>query len=324
MHKYSYLDKLLFFSVLGTDPHHQLLDNAAMVEPFFSSMGSPSRPRRKQKINREQNVSSSNAINSRSRPEAAMVFPMPQQQQAPTTRAAAAPPPPLQQPIARPSSGHQHRQQQPQPLQNEVQPMMHQRQQQVSMNPVVTSIKRSIYTHVNDLIAQNEERPEQLARIYHNLQNINCSTEMAMGNLNNSTLSSSGGGVGAGGNHNRRPPWGSMYRDVEDDDLEDLEDLDDDDEEDNNVVTSSTSLFKNIKTFNAAVLASSSSISTPATNDNRLALLAASSAADVVHSSGESSLIQEEEHQQQQQDRFPLFSYEVCSIYLCIVFSVNM
>jgi hypothetical protein len=285
MHKYSYLDKLLFFSVLGTDPHHQLLDNAAMVEPFFSSMGSPSRPRRKQKINREQNVSSSNAINSRSRPEAAMVFPMPQQQQAPTTRAAAAPPPPLQQPIARPWS---------------------------------------IYTHVNDLIAQNEERPEQLARIYHNLQNINCSTEMAMGNLNNSTLSSSGGGVGAGGNHNRRPPWGSMYRDVEDDDLEDLEDLDDDDEEDNNVVTSSTSLFKNIKTFNAAVLASSSSISTPATNDNRLALLAASSAADVVNSSGESSLIQEEEHQQQQQDRFPLFSYEVCSIYLCIVFSVNM
>ena len=80
------------------------------------------------------------------------------------------------------------------------------------------------------------------------------------------------------------------------------------------MVTSSTSLFKNIKTFNAAVLASSSSISTPATNDNRLALLAASSAADVVNSSGESSLIQEEEHQQQQQDRFPLFSYEVCSI----------
>ena len=190
--------------------------------------------------------------------------------------------------------------------------MMHQRQQQVSMNPVVTSIKRSIYTHVNELIAQNEERPEQLARIYHNLQNINYSTEIAMANLNNSTLSSSGGGVGAGGNHNRRPPWGSMYRDVEDDDLDDLDD--EEEEEENNVVTSSTSLFKNIKTFNAAVLASSSSISTPATNDNRLALLAASSAADVVNSSGESSLIQEEEHQQQQQDRFPLFSYEVCSI----------
>lgn len=55
-----------------------------------------------------------------------------------------------------------------QPRQNEVQPMVHHQMQ----NPVVTSIKRSIYSHVNDLIAQNEERPELLARIYHNLQGI--------------------------------------------------------------------------------------------------------------------------------------------------------
>ena len=70
-----------------------------------------------------------------------MVFPMPQQTQ--------------------PENHHQ-------PRQNQVQPI-----HQQLLNPMVTSIKRSIYNHVNDLIAQNEERPEQLARIFHDLQNIN-------------------------------------------------------------------------------------------------------------------------------------------------------
>jgi len=258
----------------GTDHHQQLLDNAAMVEPFFSSISSPSRPRRKQKINREQNVSSSNSFNSRSRPEAS-VFPMPQQQIQPSLSEQQS-----QQPISQPIS------QVPQPQQNEVQPMVHQRQQ--VLNPVVTSIKRSIYTQVNELIAQNEERPEQLARIYHNLQNCMNSTEM-MANLNQSS------GSGA----NDRRPWGSMYQDVEEDD--------DDDNDENNV--SSTSLFKNgisIKTFNAAVLAPSTN---SATNDNRLALLAASSAAEV-NSSGESSLVQEED---QHQHQLPLFAYEASS-----------
>ena len=263
------------FIISGTDHNQQLLDNAAMVEPFFSSISSPSRPRRKQKINREQNVSSSNSFNSRSRPEAS-VFPMPQQQLPPSSE-----PPSQQQPIAPPTSQHS------QPLQSEVQPMIHQRQQ--VLNPVVTSIKRSIYTHVNELIAQNEERPEQLARIYHNLQNCMNPPEM-MANLNHSSASG-----------NNRRPWESMYQNVEDDDE------DDNDEDDENNV-SSTSLFKNgtsIKTFNAAVLASSSN---SAPSDNRLALLAASSAAEV-NSSGESSLVQEED---QQPHRFPLFNYEVC------------
>ena len=96
---------------------------------------------------------------------------------------------------------------------------------------MVTSIKRSIYTHVNELIAQNEERPEQLARIYHNLQNMNSSEIMA--NLNNVESS----------NNRRSRPWGpSMYRDVEDEEEEeDVEDEDDDDEEENNA----NSLFKN-------------------------------------------------------------------------------
>ena len=201
---------------------------------------------------------------------------MPQQQLPPSSE-----PPSQQQPIAPPTSQHS------QPLQSEVQPIIHQRQQ--VLNPVVTSIKRSIYTHVNELIAQNEERPEQLARIYHNLQNCMNPPEM-MANLNHSSASG-----------NNRRPWESMYQNVEDDDE------DDNDEDDENNV-SSTSLFKNgtsIKTFNAAVLASSSN---SAPSDNRLALLAASSAAEV-NSSGESSLVQEED---QQPHRFPLFNYEVC------------
>lgn len=123
---------------------HQLLDNAVLVEPYFPQTTSAStRPRRKQKINREQNVSSS-GISGRPRAEATMMFPMPQ------------------------SSSTQNQPPQQQPRQNEVQPMVHHQMQ----NPVVTSIKRSIYSHVNDLIAQNEERPELLARIYHNLQGI--------------------------------------------------------------------------------------------------------------------------------------------------------
>ena len=68
-------------------------------EPYFST----GRPRRKQKINREHNVSGT-------RPEAAMVFPMPQQQQQPV---------------------HHH------PRQNQVQPI-----HQQLLNPMVTSIKR--------------------------------------------------------------------------------------------------------------------------------------------------------------------------------------
>lgn len=109
------------------------MDNAAFVEPYF--MASPaSRPRRKQKINREQNVSNS-MIRCNGRPlEAALVLPMPQQPQ-----------------------------QQPQ-NEDQVQP---------AMNTVVTSIKRSIYSHVNELIARHEERPDQLARIFHDLQSIN-------------------------------------------------------------------------------------------------------------------------------------------------------
>merc|ERR1719412_1999759 len=95
-----------------------------------------------------------------------------------------------------------------QPLQNEVHPMIHQVR---GSNPVVTSIKRSIYTHVNELIAQNEERPEQLARIYHNLQNMNSSEIMA--NLNNES------------SINRRRRWGpSMYREVEEDEDEEEDD----------------------------------------------------------------------------------------------------
>ena len=42
----------------GDHGHHGLLENLAVIEPSFSSISSPSRPRRKQKINREQNVSS--------------------------------------------------------------------------------------------------------------------------------------------------------------------------------------------------------------------------------------------------------------------------
>merc|ERR1711860_144789 len=146
--------------------------------------------------------------------------------------------------------------------QNGVQPMM-------LNNPVVTSIKRSIYSHVNELIAQNEERPERLARIFQDLQTINRSDQAlesanadALANLN---VSSSTSG------HLQRPSW-SMYSaaaDVED-------------EGDNGVT--STSFKSGIKRF------------TP--NDNRLAYLASSSAmhpnADN-NSSNSSSLVAEDE-----------------------------
>ena len=124
-----------------------MADNTVMVEPYFSNSGLSStpaavRPRRKQKINREQNVSTFRGQSSGSASAAsAMVFPMQSQEQ--------------QQNRGR------------QPRQNEVQPL-----HQQALNPVVTSIKRSIYSHVNELIAQNEERPESLAQIFHDLQNI--------------------------------------------------------------------------------------------------------------------------------------------------------
>ena len=99
-----------------------------------------------------------------------------------------------------------------QPLQSEAVQPIHQQMQ----NPVVTSIKRSIYSHVNDLIAQNEERPEQLARIYRDLQSINnrqtasvTPSEVgvvseALANLNMSST---------------RATWDSMYHGAEDDGL---------------------------------------------------------------------------------------------------------
>ena len=174
--------------------------------------------------------------NERPQPEAAMVFPIRQERQ------------------VQPNNPRR---------QNEVQPMM-------LNNPVVTSIKRSIYSHVNELIAQNEERPERLARIFQDLQTINRSDQAlesanadALANLN---VSSSTSG------HLQRPSW-SMYSaaaDVED--------------EDNNGVTS-TSFKSGIKRF------------TP--NDNRLAYLASSSSA--MHpnadnnSSNSSSLVAEDE-----------------------------
>ena len=103
-----------------------------------------------------------------------MVFPMPQAQQPSLAR-----PSSRQEPVTSSVSSQQ-------PLQNEVHPMIQQQQGVRGSNPVVTSIKRSIYTHVNELIAQNEERPEQLARIYHNLQNMNSSEIMAT--LNNESI----------------------------------------------------------------------------------------------------------------------------------------
>ena len=213
------------------DHHQSLLDNAAIIAPLsFSSISSPSRPRRKQKINREQNVSNE----SRPQPEAAMVFPIRQERQ------------------VQPNN--------PRRQQNEVQPMM-------LNNPVVTSIKRSIYSHVNELIAQNEERPERLARIFQDLQTINRSDQAlesanadALANLN---VSSSTSG------HLQRPSW-SMYSaaDVEDED---------------NGVTSTTFKNSGIKRF------------TP--NDNRLAYLASSSAMhpNAENNSSNSSLVAEDD-----------------------------
>ena len=143
-----------------------------MIPTFFQRLYplNSLRPRRKQKINREQNVSSNGVSSRPQRPlaEAAMIFP-----------------------LQRPSSSERPRE----PRQNQVQPIHQQAQ-----NPVVTSIKRSIYSHVNELIAQNEERPESLARIFHDLQSMNQpppppTDEEVLANLNSTP----------------RRPWTSMY-----------------------------------------------------------------------------------------------------------------
>ena len=85
---------------------------------------------------------------------------------------------------------------------------------------MVTSIKRSIYNHVNDLIAQNEERPEQLARIFHDLQNINNRHE-----INNQTQQADTTTENVSRSLNR-PSWGSsMYDGVQDEPDEDENDV---------------------------------------------------------------------------------------------------
>lgn len=152
--------------------HHHMPNTAVvvgrhpvMVEPYFANLSSPSRPRRKQKINREQNresaapnvsASSRNVMNQQqsspmmSRPleaaAAAMVFPMPQQEQQQRERNVN--------------------------IQSRSSSLLESASHQQLMNPMVTSIKRSIYSHVNDLIAQHEQRPDQLARIFHDLQTL--------------------------------------------------------------------------------------------------------------------------------------------------------
>ena len=88
---------------------------------------------------------------------------------------------------------------------------------------MVTSIKRSIYNHVNDLIAQNEERPEQLARIFHDLQNINNRTTHEINQQANNQADTTTETVSRSLN---RPSWGSsMYDGVQDEPDEDENDV---------------------------------------------------------------------------------------------------
>jgi hypothetical protein len=129
------------------------------IEPIFNS---PPRPRRKQKINREQNrevvvVSDHNpaapSVTTADRRSytrmdqhfaaaaAAMVFPMPQNQDRNVNMDTAA--------------------------------------NLAAVSPIASSLTRSIYNQVNNLISEHEERPEQLARIFRNLQDL--STEERLG-----------------------------------------------------------------------------------------------------------------------------------------------
>ena len=85
----------------------------------------------------------------------------------------------------------------------------------VNQNLLFSFCFRSIYNHVNDLIAQNEERPEQLARIYHDLQNIN-RHEVNADNTVDSTSTR---------RPLSRPSWGSMYDGVQDEADEDENDV---------------------------------------------------------------------------------------------------
>jgi hypothetical protein len=244
--------------------HHHLLDNTVMVEPYFASMTSPSRPRRKQKINREQNVSSPSIMRrsstSRGPLEAAMVLPMPQQQL---------------------------------PRQNEVQPIHHQ-----LLNPMVTSIKRSIYSHINDLIAQNEERPDQLARIFHDLQNLRLPAEDNNSTTENNLEATNTASVPTSTQPRRQQSWHSMYDGGH-------EEADDEDADENNVSSSSFFKLSTNKRFNPVATATSHTSS----NDNRLAFLASSNMEQLL-SSGGSSLVA---GQELDDGRLPLFTYEVAS-----------
>ena len=105
----------------------------AFIEPNFNSLNnSPPRPRRKQKINREQNRDEERAADpgqqNLSSTASAMVFPMPQNQQS----------------------------------QNNV--------NQAVVSPVVNTLTRSIYNQVNSLVSRHEQQPDTLARIFHDLQ----------------------------------------------------------------------------------------------------------------------------------------------------------
>jgi len=147
---------------------HSMQGRQATVEPqqvsgaFGGQLGasSPSRPRRKQKINREQNrespevevstATSRNVVSASATATSttsAMVHPMPQ----PSRR--------LQQPDS--STEWQHPQQGASNL------------GQAEANPAaVDSLTRSIFSQIGNIVSQNEQNPDRLARIYHNLQNL--------------------------------------------------------------------------------------------------------------------------------------------------------
>ncbi len=107
---------------------------AALIEPNFSS---PPRPRRKQKINREQNREESSNLHPYAHhpSAAAMVHPMPH------------------------NSGHQ----------------TGQEVNLASVSPVVSSLTRSIYSQINNVISRHEHNPDRLARLYHELQSLGSS-----------------------------------------------------------------------------------------------------------------------------------------------------
>ena len=160
---------------------------AATAAATRSSRTSPPRPRRKQKINREQNrenatpvlpveannsfangtarSSSSSGTASASAAAAAMVFPMQQQ--------------------GRNMNLNSNRQQTAIPA------------DRVSPSPAVYSLSRSIYSQVSHLISQHEQSPDQLARIFEDLQAFSSRSSHEAAEANNDEATPPDGAAGA-------------------------------------------------------------------------------------------------------------------------------